>query len=64
MIYAGADRFDDSGDAFIGFRFFQNQIGLGPVGGGGGSPVTGQHPVGDMLVLANFSGRHATRRSC
>jgi hypothetical protein len=31
----------NGGDAFIGFRFFQNQIGLGPVGGGGGSPVTG-----------------------
>lgn len=55
VIYAGADRFDNSGDAFMGFWFFQNQVGLGAAGGGGGSPFTGQHAIGDVLVLANFS---------
>jgi hypothetical protein len=55
VIYAGADRFDNSGDAFIGFWFFQNQIGLSGTGAGGGSPFTGQHAVGDTLVLANFT---------
>jgi hypothetical protein len=55
VIYAGADRFDTSGDAFMGFWFFQNQIGLGSGGGGGGSPFIGQHAFGDILVLANFT---------
>lgn len=60
VIYAGADRFDNSGDAFMGFWFFQNQVGLGAGGGGGGSPFVGQHAVGDILVLANFSGGGTT----
>ena len=59
VIYAGADRFDNSGDAFMGFWFFQNQIGLGPISGNSG-PFTGQHAVGDVLVLANFTGGGTT----
>jgi len=59
VIYAGADRFDNSGDAFIGFWFFQNQVGLGPISGNSG-PFTGQHAVGDVLVLANFTGGGTT----
>jgi hypothetical protein len=55
VIYAGADRFDNSGDAFIGFWFFQNKIGLsgGELGAGA---FTGLHRKGDVLVLANFTG--------
>lgn len=60
VIYAGADRFDNSGDAFIGFWFFKNQISLGAGGGGGGSPFVGLHAVGDVLVLANFTGGGTT----
>lgn len=60
VIYAGADRFDNSGDAFMGFWFFQNQVGLGSGGGGGGAPFVGQHAVGDTLVLANFTGGGTT----
>lgn len=60
VIYAGADRFDNSGDAFMGFWFFQNQVGLGSGGGGGGSPFIGQHVIGDVLVLANFTGGGTT----
>lgn len=60
VIYAGADRLDNSGDAFMGFWFFQNQIGLGSGSGGGGSPFIGQHAVGDVLVLANFTGGGTT----
>ncbi len=59
VIYAGADRLDNSGDAFMGFWFFQNQIGLGPISGNSG-PFTGQHAVGDVLVLANYSGGGTT----
>ncbi len=55
VIYAGADRFDNSGDAFMGFWFFQNQVGLGS-----GGAFSGQHAVGDVLVLANFSGGGTT----
>ena len=54
VIYAGADRFDNSGNAFMGFWFFQNEVSLGTGGGGGGAPFIGQHAVGDTLVLANF----------
>jgi hypothetical protein len=59
VIYAGADRFDNSGDAFMGFWFFQNQVGLGPISGNSG-PFVGQHAVGDTLVLANFTGGGTT----
>ncbi|HET9975800.1 MAG TPA: hypothetical protein VFQ20_00050 [Burkholderiaceae bacterium] len=59
VIYAGADRLDNSGDAFMGFWFFQNQVGLGPVSGNSG-PFVGQHAVGDVLVLANFTGGGTT----
>jgi hypothetical protein len=60
VIYAGADRLDNSGDAFMGFWFFQNQVGLGTGGGGGGAPFVGQHAAGDVLVLANFTGGGTT----
>ena len=59
VIYAGADRFDNSGDAFMGFWFFQNQVGLAPIQGNAGAFV-GQHAVGDVLVLANFTGGGTT----
>jgi hypothetical protein len=55
VIYAGADRFDNSGDAFIGFWFFQNKIGLS-AGVTGAGAFTGLHRKGDVLVLANFTG--------
>lgn len=51
VIYAGAERFDNSGDANMGFWFFKNNISLNPNGS-----FNGQHSVGDTLVLANFSG--------
>ncbi len=57
VIYAGADRFDNSGDAFIGFWFFQDQVGTSGATSGG---FTGQHRDGDVLVLANFTGGGTT----
>src|SRR5262245_17817465 len=51
----GADRFDNSGSASMGFWFFQNPVGVNPDG-----TMTGAHTVGDILVLANFSGAAAT----
>jgi hypothetical protein len=49
VIYAGAERFDNSGDAFMGFWFFKSKISLNANG-----TFSGQHTVGDVLVLANF----------
>jgi hypothetical protein len=50
LIYFGADRFANDGDAQLGFWFFQSSV--APVAGG---TFSGQHTVGDLLILANFS---------
>src|SRR6266496_761347 len=51
----GADRFANTGTAFIGVWFFKNPIGLGPPAGNGTGPFTGAHSVGDVLVLSTFT---------
>ena len=48
-VYFGADRFDNDGDAQIGFWFFQNNIGLN------GADFTGVHKVGDVLILSEYT---------
>jgi hypothetical protein len=50
LIYFGADRFANDGDAQLGFWFFQENVSLNPNGS-----FSGTHLVGDILVLANFS---------
>lgn len=55
ILVVGGDRFANDGSAFIGAWFFQNEVALGPAGGGGGSPFTGLHKNGDILILAEFS---------
>jgi hypothetical protein len=52
FLYFGLDRFDTSGDSQVGFWFFQNAIGEVNPGGDGG--FSGQHKVGDILVLSDF----------
>jgi len=49
VIYFGADRFANNGDAALGFWFFQNDITLGADG-----QFEGQHAVGDILVQVDF----------
>lgn len=49
MIYFGADRFSNKGDAYLAFWFFQEKIGLNDNG-----TFSGQHTVGDLLVLVNY----------
>jgi uncharacterized repeat protein (TIGR01451 family) len=49
-VYYGADKFDDSGDAQIGFWFFQGAVSLGANG-----LFNGVHTVGDVLVLSDFT---------
>ena len=51
FFYFGADRFDSSGDAEIGFWFFREDVTLG------NEPnFNGEHEIGDILVLANWGG--------
>jgi hypothetical protein len=50
LIYFGADRFANDGDAQLGFWFFQQNVTRNPNGS-----FNGVHQVGDTLVLANFS---------
>ena len=49
IIYFGADRFANTGDAFLGFWFFKNEI----IAEDDGS-FSGFHALGDILVLVNF----------
>ena len=49
-VYFGADRFDGSGDAFIGFWFVQSKISLDGNGG-----FNGAHHNGDILVVSDFT---------
>jgi hypothetical protein len=58
LLYFGADRFDNSGDAQIGFWFLQGDVGLITGSGGGSKNTFGPdfHTPGDILVLSNFTG--------
>ena len=51
----GADRFDNSGNATMGFWFFQNPIRLNANG-----TFTGAHAPGDILLVVDFSSSTAT----
>lgn len=50
LIYFGADRFANDGDAQLGFWFFQQNVTTNVNG-----TFSGVHQVGDILVLANFT---------
>jgi len=50
VVYFGADRFANVGDAYLGFWFFKDRITLNPNG-----TFSGRHQVGDLLVLVNWS---------
>ena len=49
ILYFGADRFANNGDAFLGFWFFQDTISLNANG-----TFSGVHVIGDVLVLVNY----------
>ncbi len=49
VVYFGADRFANDGDAQLGFWFFQDNVTKNANG-----TFKGKHQVGDVLVLANF----------
>ena len=50
FVYFGLDRFDGSGDSFVGFWFLQDNISLGANG-----LFNGAHTDGDILVLSDFT---------
>ncbi|MDP5293447.1 hypothetical protein Q9290_14275 [Oceanimonas sp. CHS3-5] len=50
IVYFGADRFANNGDAQMGFWFFHDNVSLNPDG-----TFNGVHTIGDTLILANFS---------
>ncbi|HWI24578.1 MAG TPA: hypothetical protein VNS59_06590 [Lysobacter sp.] len=49
VVFFGADRFANNGDAALGFWFFRNEVGLGS-----GGKFVGKHAVGDILVQVDF----------
>jgi hypothetical protein len=54
LLYFGADRYDNSGDAALGFWFFKSPVALNPPNATEGA-FTGNHVDGDLLVISNFS---------
>jgi uncharacterized repeat protein (TIGR01451 family) len=56
LLFAGMDRFDNSGDATAGFWFLQRPVGENPnVTTNGGHPFTGTHADGDLLLVGDFT---------
>jgi hypothetical protein len=60
VLYFGIDRFDNSGDAQLGFWFLHNKISTtGGTSSQGGTTFTGdpaaEHVPGDLLILSDFS---------
>src|SRR5262245_14874712 len=49
IVYFTADRISNNGDAYMGFWFFKDKISVNPDGS-----FSGQHTVGDTLVLVDF----------
>jgi hypothetical protein len=57
ILYAGLDRFDNSGDSTAGFWFFVNPISKSTNGtvSGSGAPFVGTHADGDVLLVSDFT---------
>ena len=55
LIYFGADRHANNGDAEIGFWFFRDTIQAVDDGTPPNLPFTGQHQIGDVFVEAQFT---------
>jgi hypothetical protein len=53
VIVFGMDRYDTSGSAQLGFWFFQDTV--APITNGASGSWAGEHQVGDLLVLVNFT---------
>lgn len=61
LLYFGADRYDNSGDAAVGFWFLQDQdVGLTNDPQGGGFQFSGLHKNDDLFVITEFSNGGST----
>ncbi|MFL5797039.1 MAG: hypothetical protein ACJ77A_03785, partial [Actinomycetota bacterium] len=61
LLYFGAERFDNSGAAFMGFWFFQKKVGCTSPASGDAF-FTGSKTDGDVLVQINFTNGGAITR--
>ena len=55
IAYFGLDKIEADGNNFVGFWFFKSQVGKSGSGAAPGSHFSGNHAVGDILVLANYT---------
>src|SRR5436305_948539 len=55
IIYFGMNKFDASGDNFVGFWFLKGAVAPTGTGAAPGSHFSGAHHVGDILVLADYT---------
>ena len=55
IAYFGLNKYEADGNNFVGFWFFKNPIGRTGDGNPPGSPFTGVHTVGDILILAAYT---------
>jgi hypothetical protein len=55
LLFAGLDRFDNSGDAQNGVWFFQNKVTTAGGKVGGATGFTGLHTNNDLLIVSDFS---------
>src|SRR4051794_28658853 len=60
VIYFGVDRFDNSGDAQLGFWFFKSKVTLTQTASQGGFKFSGNHQNGDLLLISQFSNGGST----
>ena len=55
LLYFGADRYDNSGDAALGFWFFKAPVAQSPPPPATDGGFTGNHTNGDLLVISDFT---------
>lgn len=55
IVYFGLNKYDASGDNFVGFWFLQGTVAPTGSGAAPGSPFSGAHHPGDILVLADYT---------
>ena len=55
VVYFGADRFSNDGATFMGFWFLKEGLTFGPTANNGVGEINGNHTVGDILVLTDFT---------
>ncbi len=60
VIFFGVDRFDNSGDAQLGFWFFKGPVATTNTASSGGFKFSGHHQNGDLLVISDFSNGGST----